>query len=185
VVAVGRLCRQKNPELFCRIAERCRNASRHLRFAWIGDGDANLLSPNSGVMQLGFREDAREIVQAADLCLMTSRYESFGYVTAEAMAAGVPVIGTNVTGTIDLIRDGVNGFLFDPADETAAVSRVIALAADDRARAQIGAHAAAWIAENYNIGRMVEKHEALYEELALVPGHASDALAEPSMSGGK
>jgi len=64
----------------------------------------------------GFLEDVRPVIEQADINLTCSRYEAFGRGTAEAMLLGKPVIGTNTGGTVELIEDGIDGFLYSPGD---------------------------------------------------------------------
>ena len=56
--------------------------------------------------------------------VMPSLMEAFGLVFLEAMAQGLPIIGGNVGGTLELIRDGVNGFLINPGDGDALVKKI-------------------------------------------------------------
>lgn len=76
------------------------------------------LKVDQHVIFLGWRphEEVLEHFEKADLFVMPSLIEGFGFVFMEAMAAGVPVIGGNVGGTLELIQDGVNGFLVKPSD---------------------------------------------------------------------
>ena len=58
---------------------------------------------------------------SADAFIFPSRTETLGLVLLEAMAAGCPVIAANAGGIPDIVTDGVNGFMFDPADEQGAI----------------------------------------------------------------
>jgi glycosyltransferase involved in cell wall biosynthesis len=60
----------------------------------------------------------------ASVFVMPSLMEGFGLVFLEAMAQGLPVIGGNVGGTLELIRDGKNGFLVNPGDGGALVKKI-------------------------------------------------------------
>ena len=62
----------------------------------------------------GFVEKPEEYMSAADVFCLPSYREGFGQVIAEAAAAGIPSIGSNIYGITDTIEDGVNGFLFEP-----------------------------------------------------------------------
>lgn len=64
------------------------------------------------VEMLGFREDIDDLWKQADICVVCSRFEAFGRVTVEAMLSGCLVIGTDRGGTIELIQDGVTGYLY-------------------------------------------------------------------------
>jgi glycosyltransferase involved in cell wall biosynthesis len=59
---------------------------------------------------------------SADAFIFPSRTETLGLVLLEAMAAGCPVIAANAGGIPDIVTDGVNGYLFDPADEQGAIT---------------------------------------------------------------
>ncbi|MGA2159070.1 MAG: FkbM family methyltransferase [Dehalococcoidia bacterium] len=60
----------------------------------------------------------------ADIILVCSRFESFGRAAAEAMLLGKPVIGSNNTGTAELIRDGFNGLLYETGDHLQLADRI-------------------------------------------------------------
>jgi FkbM family methyltransferase len=63
-----------------------------------------------------FRENPYPVVNQADIVLLSSRREAFGRVTLEAMLLKKPVIGTNSGGTLELIREGYNGLLYEPGN---------------------------------------------------------------------
>jgi len=121
----GRIAMQKQPRLFFDLAARLVTRLPRVRFRWIGDftpgdPDSDFIQhqlkdkplPNTEVT--GWVKNAMDEIRKLDIFLMLSRYESFGYVTADALLAGIPVIGTNVTGTRDLVCSGENGYLCEP-----------------------------------------------------------------------
>ena len=64
------------------------------------------------VLFKGYRKNVFEFLLKSDVYLMCSKNEAMGRVTAEAMAAGIPVIGFNNGGTVEIIQDGIDGLLY-------------------------------------------------------------------------
>jgi D-inositol-3-phosphate glycosyltransferase len=81
---------------------------------------------------------------AADVCLIPSRYESFGMVALEAMASGVPVIASRAGGLAVTVQDSVTGRLVPEGDVSALAQAVAGLLADDPARHALGVRAVEW-----------------------------------------
>ena len=74
-----------------------------------------------------------------DVLFNPSVTETFGNVTSEAMACGVPVVAARATGAIDLIEDGVNGYLVPPRDVNAYADAIARLIQDPALRKSAGA----------------------------------------------
>lgn len=90
----------------------------------------------------GFRPDVRPLFAAGDAMAFPTRYEPFGMVVTEAMAAGLPVATTRACGAAEVIVDGVSGFVIeDPADAPAFAAALDGIFADPAARAAMGAAA--------------------------------------------
>lgn len=94
----------------------------------IGDGENDYIKQineyltkekiEENVILLGFKKDFASYVNDSDLLLVCSKNEAFGRVTLEAMALGKPVVGSNSSGTSELISDGKTGLLYKPGDIT-------------------------------------------------------------------
>lgn len=157
VVGVGRLTAQKN---FGRFIETIALASRAtpLRAVVAGDGpdcrealerqrDAAGLAPET-MRFIGTVADARELICAADIFLLTSDYEGTANVVLEAMAVGVPAVCTVSSNAGDLIEDGREGFVVEPRAEALA-QKVSLLAGDPALRERVGCAAAARIRQQF------------------------------------
>jgi glycosyltransferase involved in cell wall biosynthesis len=114
---------------------------------------------------LGYVHNVADVYSAADALVLPSRWEGFGLVAAEAMAAGLPVIGTNVPGLGHVVVHGETGLLVPPDDVQTLADAMAALAADEDARARYGEAGLERVRRLYDIDRNVAQHAELYEEI--------------------
>jgi glycosyltransferase involved in cell wall biosynthesis len=135
-LAIGRLAGQKAyPHLFKAFSHVIEDVPRS-KLLVVGRGplgaELESLVRRSGlrasVSFLGFRSDVPSLLAAADALVTASRYEGMPNVVMEALASERPVVGTNVGGMSELIRDGVNGYLVPPSDPQALASAMTQLA---------------------------------------------------------
>jgi glycosyltransferase involved in cell wall biosynthesis len=110
---------------------------------------------------LGHRDDVPARLAAADIFVLPSRSEAFPNAVIEAMAAGLPIVASNVGGIPELVTDRRTGLLAPAGDARALTDRIIALMADARLAASLGA-AARIEAGRYSFDRMVASFDALY-----------------------
>lgn len=140
-VAVGRLTRQKGFDI---LIDAFARLTRPADLVIVGEGpDRPALEQKIAACGLGDRvrlhgyaAEPMEVVANADIFVLSSRWEGFGHVIVEAMAAGLPVIATDCPhGPRDIIVDGVNGRLVRPGDPDALAAAMEACLADpDQAR---------------------------------------------------
>lgn len=123
MISIGRLSKEKNWKFLLRAAARAMQKYPALRVVLLGDGPerTNLeqftrdLGIRSKVDFIGFvdYEEVPDYLDAADFFGFASTSETQGLVTMEAMAAGLPVVAVDASGTRDIVQDGVHGFLVD------------------------------------------------------------------------
>ncbi len=92
------------------------------------------------------RDTVLELFAASDAAVLASVWENFPHTVVEALAAGTPVIATDVGGVAEVIRDGVNGLLVPPEDATALADAIRRLATDDELRERLRDRAPASVA---------------------------------------
>ena len=159
----GRLSPEKQLHGF----ERILNDIPDAHLALVGDGPAReelqALLPTGRVTFPGFlRGDAlAQAFASADVFVMPSTTETLGFVVLEAMASGCPVVAARAGGLPDLVKDGENGRLYDPADPGAAVGPIRTLLRDPGAhrffseQARKFALESSWDAET---GKLVQEY---------------------------
>ena len=123
--------------------------NRNVQFVLVGDGanreqymkDAAAMGLGDHITWTGMVDDpfGEGIFHAADVVCQFSRWEEvFGWMIAEAMAHGKPVVATRVGGIPELITDGITGHLVDRGDAPAMSDRILALLANPELRARMG-----------------------------------------------
>jgi glycosyltransferase involved in cell wall biosynthesis len=158
---LGRLVLEKGLDVFAEVCAELRTRGVPFRVLVIGDGPARdqFATDVPGLIFAGFQmgDDLGRAVASMDILLNPSVTETFGNVTLEAMAAGVPVVAANATGARTLVVDGVTGRLVPPCDIAAYADAIAAYAADPalcRAAGEAGhlaAKAYEWDAVNQKV----------------------------------
>ena len=118
----------------------------------------------AGVQMVGFRQDVRALLPAADVYASSSISEGISITILEAMAAGVPVIATAVGGTPEILSDEA-GVLVRSRDPRQLADAMLALAADFRRRAALAAAGRRRLEDSFTIDRMVEDYARSYRRL--------------------
>jgi glycosyltransferase involved in cell wall biosynthesis len=117
------------------------------------------------VRLLGLRKDVARLVPAADLFLLTSLSEGIPLTLIEAMAAGLPVVATDVGGVSEVVADGRTGALAPARDDARLAEHCLRLAADPVLRAAMGRRGRERAAERFAEPQMHAGYRQLYEEM--------------------
>jgi phosphatidylinositol alpha 1,6-mannosyltransferase len=134
---VGRLAAEKRLDLLADIA---RLPGVRLVIVGAGPAEAAVRRALPGAVFLGQRggENLAEIYASFDVFVHSGPHDTFGHTLQEAAASGLPVVAPAAGGPLDLVRDGVTGFLVRPGDAAALAAVVAGLAADPALRAAQG-----------------------------------------------
>jgi glycosyltransferase involved in cell wall biosynthesis len=173
VGAIGRLARQKAPEVFIRACAQVGRTRPDARFVLIGDGPlAGLVADEIAASGLGERFlhlrgllRAASVIGQLDVFVQPSRYEGGPYAPLEAMRAGTPVVLTDVVGSRDTVEDGQSGLLVPADDPTALAGAVMRLLQDQELRHRIGAAGRARCLARFGVQEMAERLSAAYFEV--------------------
>jgi glycosyltransferase involved in cell wall biosynthesis len=107
-----------------------------------------------------------EEIRSARVFVLNSSYEGLPHVVLEAKAAGVPVVCTAVGGTVEAVRDGVDGYLVSYGDKGLLRARIGELLASAALRQQMGEQGRIDIRDRFSIGRLLDETESALLELA-------------------
>ncbi len=114
---------------------------------------------------LGTRSDVPGLLKIADVFAFPSHTEGMPNALLEAMAAGRPIVTTDVPGCRDLVTDGVSGLLVPAYDSVALAAAVVRLLSDRGLAARLGGRAAAHIDAHHTFAACVARYLALYREV--------------------
>jgi L-malate glycosyltransferase len=120
---------------------------------------------NDKVIFLGNQSRVEAVLPCCDLFLMPSEEESFGLAALEALACGVPVIGTTGTGLVEVVDDFKNGYLLPVGDTTSMARAGISLLKNPERLKEFKRAAADIAREKFSADRIVSQYESYYEEV--------------------
>lgn len=140
IISAGELIERKNHEVIIRALAKLNDPN--IYYAIAGKGPlkdeltrlAQELGVGERVMFLGFRTDIFELYHAADISAFPSKIEGLGLAGVEAMAAGVPLVSSNVHGILDYVIDGKTGYALPPNDVDGFAAAIEKLAHDPALR---------------------------------------------------
>ena len=164
---------QKAPLDFVRVAKKVLDERSDALFYLVGDGELRPqleklieeLNLRDKVVLLGWRKDIPEIMYSIDLLVLTSRWEGLPRVLPQAMAAGLPVVATDVNGSPEAIRNGLNGYLVPPGDLEGMANKIVYLL-NNPEKARVMGKRGRELVDEFDIWKMVKQQEVLYRNLS-------------------
>ena len=160
---VGRLVEVKDQALILRAVKRLLEQRPDWRNTL--ESTAESLGLSDMLWMAGDRDDVPALLQAMDVFVLPSLGEGISNTLLEAMAAGLPVLATDVGGNPELVTDGENGRLFPVADEAAFSAVLQELLDDSTLRETMGHNGMRRVRERFDWNRTVEKYLRGYDEL--------------------
>lgn len=163
---VGRLSAEKEVDRIKPVLQAIPQA----RLALVGNGpnremlEQHFAGTNTNFIGYLHGEELGAAYASADAFIFPSRTETLGLVLLEAMAAGCPVVAANSGGIPDIVTNGVNGFMFDPADEVGAIMATQKLFANPASREMLR-HNARREAERWGWGAATAQLVGFYEQV--------------------
>jgi len=172
IVCVANFRSQKGHDVLLRAFARVRRSLPAAELLLVGDGElrpaiarqAEELGVAAGVRFLGPVDEVWPVLEQAHVFALTSRYEPLGIAVLEAMAAGLPVVATNVGGIPGVVRRDVTGVLVEPGEDEAMAAALLRLLADPAERRRMG-DAGRAAAAPLHARRMLDAYFDLYRQL--------------------
>jgi glycosyltransferase involved in cell wall biosynthesis len=143
IAFIGRIVMEKGLDVFAETIDHLERRGQHARILVIGEGPAREWFagrlPDDAIFT-GFQRgaDLGRAIASADMLLNPSVTETFGNVTLEAMACGLPVVAARATGSLSLVEDGVTGRLIQPGAAEAMAQAIARYCEDKGQRAAVG-----------------------------------------------
>lgn len=170
---VGRLEEQKGQRCLLAAIPELMKEIQDLTVLLVGEGrevlalkrQAEELEVSPQVNFLGTRRDLPRIFAALDLYVHPSLWEGLPLALLMAMGAGLPVVGTRVSGVTEVIADGINGRLAAPGDSQDLTQAILELYRRPELRRRLGDAARQTVAERYSQEAMLRRLEQLYLEI--------------------
>ncbi len=171
---VGRLCPTKGIETLLEALANFKKRWPLVKLCMVGDETSgsgyrkqlqhriHVLGLKDVVVLTGYLENAEFLSGGFDIQVVPSVAEPFGLVTLEAMNAGVPVVVTNTGGSPEIVRDGVEGFLFTPGDVAALARKLESLLESPGLRSEMGKRGQQRIRDKFSRQAMLTETEAVY-----------------------
>lgn len=143
IISVGELIDRKNHEVIIRALAKINNPNIYYAIAGKGplreylESLSQELGISNNIIFLGFRTDVFELYHSADISAFPSKIEGLGLAGIEAMAAGIPLVSSNVHGILDYVIDGKTGYALSPDDVNGFARAIKKLAFDDKLRSEM------------------------------------------------
>jgi glycosyltransferase involved in cell wall biosynthesis len=170
---VARLSEQKAPSDFIHAAALVHESEPDIHFLWAGDGPlesesrelVRMLGLQDHFHFAGFRSDIPNVLSSFDCFVLSSHWEGFSLAVLEAMATGLPIVATRVTGADEAIVDGQNGFLVEIGDISGIAEAIKKIVGDNQLALDMGALSRKYAEDKFPFARMISELDKLYMEL--------------------
>ncbi len=156
---IGRLSKVKRVDLFINVAKKIVEKRNDICFVIVGDGEQRIflekmvfdLGLTSRIFFLGFRKNSIAIMKIFDLYLLTSKFESFGLVAAEAMASNVPVVSVDICALSEIIENKKEGVLVSSKNPEVISNKVLQLLSNGQIMKKYTENAMIKVTQNFDI----------------------------------
>lgn len=173
VISVGRIEEPKGYEYLIEAGHFLAQKGINLNFLVVGEGHlknelilmARQLGLGKRFIFTGYRSDVSNLIQTADLAVMSSVREGFSIALLEFMAMGMPLVVTDVGGNREAITDEVSGIIIPPANPRALTKGIERILNEPRLADRLGTEARHVYEQKFTSEQMLQRYEELYTAL--------------------
>lgn len=170
LISAGEMIERKNHEVIIRAIARLDNPNLYYVIAGKGplkeylNNLAKELGVSDRVIFLGFRTDIYELYRIADISAFPSKIEGLGISGIEAMAAGLPLVSSNVHGILDYVIDGKTGYAVNPGDASGFAKAILNLSENPNLRLEMKGNCAKAV-KPFDISVALDAMWDIYKEI--------------------
>ena len=173
---IGRLSNQKGIDIFMKAINEVVTINKNVYGLIIGDGELkkemiNLrdsLAGKNNIVFLGYRSDILDLIKKLNFVVLASRWEGFPLTPIETFMMGKTIIATDIEGNNEIIKNDINGLLFEKDNYLELSKKIKFLINNDNIRKKLENHASEDYIEKYNYRIFVNKYKNLYLELEMM-----------------
>ena len=167
---VGRMSRQKAPDVFVKMAKRVKDEVPKAHFIIVGNGnqedEIRKYAEDNGFSEslhiTGWVDSPMSYVELFDVACLLSRWEGFGLALPEYMMAGKPIVASRVDAIPNIIRDRENGLLVEVDDYVGASQAVLRIYQEDGLKDRLVTQGMEDVHNRFNARRVSEEHGKLF-----------------------
>ena len=171
LIASARFDGTKGQEYLLKALSLLKNSRLKFKCFLLGEGSlrkqmiqlSKKLNIEDYVIFTGYRKDVYRFLHITDILIQPSiSYENSPYSVLEAMSFGIPVIGTSIGGTSELVKDGITGFIVPPKNSKAIYDVISLLLENEKKCREMGLAGKNRVSDNFNMKNSIKRTSELY-----------------------
>ena len=173
VGSVGRLSEQKGMEYFIKAIPTVIKSKQKVRFVIAGSGEdetklrklSRKLAVERYLIFLGYRSDIQNLMSQFDLVVLSSLWEGLPLTPIEAFSVGKTIVATAVDGTVEIVRDGVNGYTVEPKNPEQLAEKIKYLLDNPEVKAIFEEHAKEQYHNKFSFEWLTQRYLEFYKSV--------------------